>query len=247
MEYIEKVLQNKEREPSDCCKCERQRCWGEERRQISSCCRDNKGQRITERSQTDVRTSVWKWLRYNDAKVTCRQSGLCNSQSAIGSKAHQRMFTLLIQGYLLHNVNNVDRFNVKELPMIPMYMHIYVLLTSIHLSELFVLISTARPELWPAEQNPHTSTIIPLANWKSHLVTSLAFSAQINWSMNQWEGLNRLCLWGNGLLTYAHASNLYYWHVSNPANHAVAGRTAWQEKRLYVKENMLLDLTVAHC
>lgn len=32
----------------------------------------------------------------------------------------------------------------------------------------------------------------PLTNWKSHLLTSLAFSRQINWSMNQWEGMNRL-------------------------------------------------------
>lgn len=45
-----------------------------------------------------------------------------------------------------------------------MYMHIYVLLTSIYVSVLFVLISTSWPELWPAKRNPHTSTITPLAN-----------------------------------------------------------------------------------
>lgn len=48
------------------------------------------------------------------------------------------------------------------------------------------------------EWSLHASSIQPLANWKSHLLTSLAFSGQINGSMNQWEGMNRLRLRGNG-------------------------------------------------
>lgn len=52
------------------------------------------------------------------------------------------------------------------------------------------------------EWSLHASSIPPLTNWKSHLLTSLAFSRQINWSMNQWEGMNRLRLRGNGLSTH---------------------------------------------
>lgn len=39
-----------------------------------------------------------------------------------------------------------------------------------------------------------------LSNWNSHLDASLAFSAQINGSMNRWEGINRLCPWRDGLV-----------------------------------------------
>lgn len=56
------------------------------------------------------------------------------------------------------------------------------------------------------EWSLHASSVQPLANWKSHLLTSLAFSRQINGSMNQWEGMNRVCLRGNGLShTHTHA------------------------------------------
>lgn len=97
------------------------------------------------------------------------------------------------------------------------------------------------------EWSLHASSMPPLANWKSHLLTSLAFSRQINGSMNQLECMNRLRLRGNGLCTHTHTHtpNLYYWHVSNPVNHASGGNAVLQEKRLYVRENMLLDSTVA--
>lgn len=60
------------------------------------------------------------------------------------------------------------------------------------------------------EWSLHASSIPPLANWKSHLLTSLAFSRQINWSMNQWEGMNRLRLRGNGLIhTCIHTHQIF--------------------------------------
>lgn len=97
------------------------------------------------------------------------------------------------------------------------------------------------------EWSLHASSTRPHANWKSHLLTSLAFSGKINGSMNQWEGMNRLCLRGNGLCRHTHAytPNLCYWHVSNSVSHGSDGSTAWREKRLYVRENMLLDSTEA--
>lgn len=55
------------------------------------------------------------------------------------------------------------------------------------------------------EWSLHASGMQPLANWKSHLLTSLAFSRQINGSMNQWEGMNRLRLRGNGLCIHTHS------------------------------------------
>lgn len=50
-----------------------------------------------------------------------------------------------------------------------------------------------------------------LLNWNTHLDTSLAFSAEINGSINRWEGMKRLRLWGNGLArahTHSHTHAL---------------------------------------
>lgn len=41
------------------------------------------------------------------------------------------------------------------------------------------------------------------------------------------------------------APNLYYWHLSNPVNQASDGSAVQWAQRLYVRENMLLNSTVA--
>lgn len=86
----------------------------------------------------------------------------------------------------------------------------FILQTSRFLSVHFVLVpvppswGSMRCCLWNEACMP---PVPPLANWKSHLLTSLAFSRQINSSMNQWKGMNRLR--GNGVCTHTRAYQIF--------------------------------------
>lgn len=193
----------------------------------------NRGEVVTKCNETDVRTSVWQYPP--------RSPELQGRLSVW--PLHQSKTTLEDQS---------DAYSVNEMSECGLEMHT----AQVHKNIFFISICTLLLSLCQhiqlkiyvllsLEWSLHASSIRPHANWNSHLLTSLAFSRKINGSMNQWEGMNRHRLRGNGLRRHTHTPNRYYWHVSNPVNHASDGNTERREKRLYVRENMLLDSTEA--
>lgn len=101
-------------------------------------------------------------------------------------------------------------------------------------------------EAWmPSVPPPHPTPACKLKESLSYIISFQRANQWINESMGRYEQTLPQREW-TYMCTHTNTHQIFTIDMSNPVNHASNGSGVWREKRLYVRENMVLDLTVAH-
>lgn len=135
---------------------------------------------------------MWGHLSGSSLLIPLNYKVACQSGHFISSKPLQRYWSDAC------SFNEMSECGVSQHQCRKTYFFISICTLSLSRCQLKIYV------LLSLEWSLRASSTQPHANWKSHLLTSLAFSRKINGSMNQWEGMNGLRLRGNGLCRRTH-------------------------------------------